>query len=238
MNNRFFFLTLIAIFYIFHYQIFAQEWEYSSFISELKKNVHQNEDIQNEEKLPKKDVFGLDLGIGSIITKTRVSDDFNYPYVLKESSPVFAVGFRYMHRYNSYISADFIKVNLICPFRMNRELPIMNVQAMIGIRGNTPVFFKTMSGYAAVRMGYGLHFIEETESDFILGNFQHSFAFESELGFHITRTFFLAFSYNLNAVFVDGIFNFYDPYSPPPYERTYSTTLLKNIVALRVGFNF
>jgi len=217
MKRTLYVLAVVIFSFLPYFQIFAQPTESLNFISETKK-----------VNIPKKDVFGVDLGVGSIRTKTRVYDEFNTPFILKEISPVFAVGFRYLHHFNPYIGIDFIKINLNSPIRIQREMKLMNLQAMVGIRGNTPFFIKEMSGFAAVRMGYAIHFVDDLS---------HGFALETEIGLNFTRYFFIAFTYNLNSIFIDGTFNFYDPYSPPPYDRIYSTTLSENTFALRFGFN-
>jgi len=68
-----------------------------------------------------------------------------------------------------------------------------------------------MSGYVAVRLGYGVRFVKSVN---------HGIAFETEIGLNLTRIIFVGFSYNLLSLFV------YD----------HSNTNL-NTYAFRVGFN-
>jgi len=219
MKKQLYFLTLFVVILLFHFQTFAQEEEFMDYLSET-----------IEDNTPKKGVFGIDLGMGSVITKSHVFDNFNNPFILKESSPVFNIGFRYMRHVNSYISADFIKINFNCPIRAQREMKLINLQAMTGIRGDTPKLFNTIFGYAAIRMGYGIFFIDEIK---------HGFAFETEIGLNINHYLFIAFSYNLNNTFVDlSSYHFYNPFVPPTDEKFYSTTYNANTFALRIGFNF
>jgi len=176
----------------------------------------------------KKDALGVDFGIGSLMYKEKFFYG-NAVIPLKFSAPVFAVGIRYMHHYNPYIGVDVLKFNFICPFRVERERGLMNFQFMTGIRGNTPSFFKTMSGYGVARMGYGLHFIEQ--------EFLHGIAFETEVGLNLSSIFFIAFSYNLMSFFVDGAFSFIDPYYGTQYFK-YSATANISTYAFRFGINF
>ncbi|MCL2290654.1 MAG: hypothetical protein FWC34_08145 [Bacteroidetes bacterium] len=158
--------------------------------------------------------FGLDLGIGST-TITANSHLYNFPS--------FALGFRYLHYFDPYFGADFLKINFSCPFRAQREYLLMNFQFMTGIRGKSPAFYKCMSAYGALRLGYGFRF---------LNTFDHGIAFETELGLNLTRTVFIAFSYNLLSLFVDHYYLYSDFYNyRTPGNINFHT------YAFRVGFN-
>jgi hypothetical protein len=172
---------------------------------------------------PKKQTFGVDFGIGSLNIKDIYVFD-QYLLEFRESYPVFAVGLRYTNNFNPYIGADILKINLNCPFRAVRDRDKMNLQFMTGIRGNTPIFLRTLSGFVVARMGYGLHL-----SEYELG---HGIAFEAEVGLNITRSFFIGFSYNLLSRFVDI-------YQYAGWHQQYigSTTLNFNTYSLRIGFN-
>jgi hypothetical protein len=203
MKKKIFLITVITVALLSHYQIFAQD-DYPQ----------------------KKNAFGVDFGIGSSLTKNF------HPYNL-QASPIFAVGVRYMHFFNPYIGVDFLKVNFNCPFRVQRNQEFMSFQTMIGIRGNTPIFQKSMSGYAAARMGYGFSSMG-VELYLQKNRNVHGIAFETEAGLNFSKTFFIAFSYNLMAAFVDES---YKPY-PGPFYIAYTTTVYLNTYALRFGFNF
>jgi len=175
--------------------------------------------------------FGIDIGVGSMMFKEQIPPGFLSDRIIdiKHNAPVFAVGFRYLYRFNPYIGADFLKVNFICPFRAQRDDYLMTFQFLTGIRGNTPTFFKSMSGFAAVRMGYSLKLIEPI---------MHGFALETEIGLNLTRMFFIAFSYNLTSLFVDNFIYYYDKFGYLLYYSEYSTSVNLNTYALRIGFNF
>ena len=216
MKKQIYLFAIVITILSFHYQSFAQQIETSAT---SKTGIH------------KTDAFGLDLGVGALLFKDQIYN-YNYSYTQKRGYPVFAIGIRYTHLFNPYIGADVIKVNLNCPFRAKREQGFINMQLMTGIRGITPVFLKTMSGYAVVRMGYGLRFpVKDDEND----KFEHGIAFETELGLNITRNVFIGFSYNLLSLFIDV--NTSDPYWHEP-QYLYSENVNFNTYALRIGFNF
>ena len=146
-----------------------------------------------------KNAFGMDLGIGS----NGLS-----------SLPISTFGIRYLHHFLPYFGVDFFKVNTIIGFvdyyenfSEYRNL-YCNVQLMIGVRGNTPVFFKCMSGYGAFRMGYG--------ADMDFNFYSRGLCLETEVGLNLARCFFLGYSYNWQRL--EGF--------PVNYH------------ALRIGFNF
>ena len=71
-----------------------------------------------------------------------------------------------------------------------------------------------MSGYVAVRLGYGVRFVKSVN---------HGIAFETEIGLNLTRSTFVGFSYNLLSLFVDSDYN--------------NKNINLNTYAFRVGFN-
>jgi hypothetical protein len=225
MKKQIYLLAIVVAILSFHHQSFAQQTETPAT---SKTGIH------------KTDAFGLDLGIGSLMFKEQILINNYYfgsenSFELRHNYPVFAVGVRYTHLFNPYIGADAVKINFNSPFRIKHDKGFMNLQIMTGIRGITPVFFKTMSGYAAVRMGYGFRFpINENNDD----NFFHGIAFETEIGLNITRTFFIGFSYNLMNLFLDGNINLINLDGLPLFRYSYSTNINFNTYALRIGFNF
>ena len=219
MKKNFFLLAIMAVVSLFNYQTFAQQ-------TEQNKEQNTTKQFVNPQKT---DALGWDFGIGALENKSILYSGYGAPISLKYSTPVFAIGARYMHFFNPYIGADVLKVNFICPFRAEAEKDLMNFQFMTGIRGNTPTFLKSMSGYAAARMGYGFHFTDE---------FIHGIAFETEVGLNFNRIFFVAFSYNLMKVFNSGYLNFSGPDGYGMLPVYYSTTINLNTYALRFGFNF
>jgi len=189
----------------------------------------------------KTDALGVDIGIGALVFKkeeVRVYDPYSgsgATYEIKRGYPVFAVGIRYMHHFNPYFGADFMKINFNCPFRAVRNAGFMNLQFMTGIRGNTPHFFKTMSGYGAVRMGYGFHFNWDGGELLKKEEIMHGIAFETEVGLNLSSSVFIAFSYNLMSSFVD-VFYSSGYYHQSQYQ--YTANINYHTYALRLGFNF
>jgi len=220
MKKPFFLLCVITIISLFHYQLLAQQPEEKTASTQ-------------KQGTPKKNAFGIDYGVGSMSFKgiNVALDDHNifiYEVPKPYQYPVFALGVRYMHHFNPYIGADFFKFNFNCPFTAIRDKYLMNFQFMTGIRGNTPTFFKTMSGFCAARFGYGLQL-----TSFRRG---HGFAFETEVGLNITPSFFVAFSYNLLHRYVDL---WYGYVSGPQWNDVYlgTTAVNFNTCSLRIGVN-
>jgi len=203
MKKIFCLLALIGVILFFQSYVIAQS---HSVTGDSEKNS-----LKSLKCVPRNG-FGLDLGVGS----TRINTN-----TLSRNFPSFALGARYMHHFNHYLGADFLKISFNCPFRAQREYVLMNFEFMTGIRGNSPTFYKCMSVYGAVRLGYGLRFLE---------GFDHGIAFETELGLNLTRTIFIAFSYNLLSLFVEHDY--------PNYDYLTSGNINFNTYALRIGFNF
>jgi len=219
MKKTFFLLIVITIISLFHYQLFAQQ-------------PKEKTTSTQKQGTPKKNAFGFDIGIGSLCFKEQIirDDAFSIDYFdVAYNYPVFAVGIRYMHHFNPYIGADFFKFNLNCPVTIMRDRNLMNVQLMTGIRGNTPTFFKTMSGFGVARLGYGLQLSEP--------QFGHGFAFEAEAGLNMTQTFFIAFSYNLLSRFKVLQYGYISE-SEWKYGYMGTAAVYLNTYTLRIGFNF
>jgi len=177
----------------------------------------------NPKKTYKKGNLGFDIGVGAIIKK---SVNISYPDSTSLCSyPIFALGVRYLFYKNPYFDAD-VKINFVSPLRIIQDNKWMHLQLMAGVRVYTPAFYKSISGYASARLGYGAFFLD---------NFKSGFAFELEAGFKIIPSLFIAFAYNLNCVFVykEAIA---DPWGFNKYQ--YPTVDPYNALALRVGFVF
>ena len=220
MRKRFYFFTLTFIIFLFNFQTFAQQAE-----------TNKEKSITKQTPSFQEYMMGWDFGIGSL----NMASPFIYSssaglFGIKQALPVFAVGVRFLYNLNPYFGLELPKVNFVCPFRAKAEMDLMNLQFMAGVRGNTPKFFKNMSGYAAARFGYGLYFIEEI---------RHAMVCEVEVGLNLTSNFFIAFSYNLSRVFVENKMTLYDPpYGTAIYQQTYPAALNNHLYALRLGFNF
>jgi len=175
------------------------------------------------KKTYKKGSLGFDLAAGAIIKKeVNISSQDS---VTLNKYPTFALGIRYIYYKKTYFDAD-IKINFNAPFRMAQDDKLMNLQLMAGVKGYTPNFYKSISGYAAARLGYGVFFLD---------NFKSGFAVEMEAGFKIIPALFVAFAYNLNCVFVYKESNL-DPWGFNKYQ--YPNVDTYNTLALRIGFVF
>jgi len=163
---------------------------------------------QNFKNCVKKTAVGLDIGIGG-----------------GEGSEVFssALGIRATHHFNSYFGIDFVKVNWITDVAVYDGLWTMKLQLMLGVRGNSPTFFKCMSAYAAFRLGYGMHVTTGYYGTVLkeITDFK-GLCLETELGLNLTPAIFVGFSYNYHK-------GFGDYFSNSPWQHTLST---------RFGFNF
>jgi hypothetical protein len=199
------------------------KWTNFKPIAEYNREKNTTKQVNNQNR----DILGVDFGVGSIVDKNMIYDNYGNRYKIKSTCPVFAVGLRYLHHFNPYFGVDVMKINFNCPFRAQTYTSLMNLQFMTGIRGNSPSFLKSMSVYGAVRMGYGLHFSGNDE-------FSHGIALETEVGLNLTRTFFIAFSYNLQSSYYD--LPIYGPWGGAIGSET--ITLNLNTYALRLGFNF
>ena len=147
---------------------------------------------------PKK-AFGLDLGAGG----TEITGG-NY-------MPTFEIGMRYLHYFTPYIGMDFIKFN--SKFSLKKEIDgdffelaknnyfSANMQWMLGVRGNTAAFYKCMSGYWAVRVGFGIIY-ESFEYQHASINVKNALemglgiCMEYETGFNITPELFIGYVCN------------------------------------------
>ena len=153
--------------------------------------------------------FGLDIGIGGAEVKEIFST---------------ALGIRVLHHFNPYFGIDFLKINWLTDYEVEgigAGAWAMKLQIMPGVRVNSPAFFKCMSVYTAFRLGYGMLVGCDRTTSAMIGkstNFE-GLCLETELGFNLTRTTFVGFSYN--------------------YHKYFGSFLGRNhTLAVRFGFNF
>ena len=168
-----------------------------------------SQDTTKTKRVPctPKNAFGLDLGAGAI--KIGVLDAF--------VMPALEIGMRYSHNFNHYIGIDFIKFN--SKFRFKKEIDSnsytgsdinkyfsVNTQWMLGVRGNTPTFYKCMSGYWAVRAGFGFVYESYEHEEYYFLSYLRmvektalgvGVCMEFEFGFNITRELFIGYAQNL-----------------------------------------
>ena len=166
--------------------------------------------------VPKR-AFGLDLGIGSM------SHDGG------EKITGFDLGLRSVRHPIPYLGIDIFKFNNKFGSKELDGISYFsyNAQLMTGLRGNTPAFFKCMSGYIAFRLGYGgIYEKYKWGDDDSFNAFGNGFCYEFEIGLNITRTFFIAYSYNHQG----GKISMSEDDQKFPLDMGYK--------ALRIGFNF
>ena len=156
--------------------------------------------------------FGVDFGLGGSFYKL---------YNLKTKT-FFApsLGIRVTHHFNPYFGVDFCKINWTTDVMTSAyDTWTMRLQVMSGIRGNSPAFFKCMSGYAAFRLGYGMDF--KVLSLYGASHFE-GLCLETEIGMNFTPSVFAGFAYNYHGYFVDGV----------------DIKLAMHTFSFRIGFHF
>ena len=153
-----------------------------------------------------RNAFGLDLGVGQTLMDM-------FP-TFSIYMPTFEIGMRYAHHFTPYIGMDFIKFNL--KFNFKKEIHYngylsepdksnyfsANTQWLLGVRGNTATFYKCMSGYWAVRVGFGVIYESfEYAPVSAVSNVENALGvglyIEYETGFNITRELFVGYVYSL-----------------------------------------
>jgi hypothetical protein len=148
---------------------------------------------QSVSSCAKKLAFGLDLGLGGSFLSMNGLRSITF------FAP--GLGFRLMHHFNPYIGLDCFKFNWITDIATtakdkNGNIPYtIRLQLMPGIRGNTPAFYKCMSGYAAFRLGWG---VDVGDPHF------EGLCLETEIGMNFSRTVFAGFAYNYHKYFGYG----------------------------------
>jgi hypothetical protein len=192
----------------------------------------------------KKKAFGLDFGVGTakgIYLHTSTSKEHNVVKEYANSSTFVAFAFapRFTYSPIPYLGIDIIKLNGNFGLRSSISNYSYNVQFLTGVRGNTPAFFKCMSGYAAVRLGYGIGSTKYEHTEIIYKNAGYctistakeaklnGFCLETELGLNITPTILVGFTYNMQTA----------PNIPEAIIAAPSRNQ-QHIFAFLVGFNF
>jgi len=183
---------------------------------------------------------------------TYLTDDYNkgrvdYYHNGSVSKLIFALGPRFTYHFNPYFGADF-KINTNFGLFSREDNPSMNFfynfQFMAGIRGNTPAFYRCMSGYAAARFGYGVgsvnfNYLEETvtrdekyiynENVYKKNSIMNGIALEVEGGLNLTRNIFAGFVFSMQGYKVKYCKYWGEEY----WESNFALTF-----AARVGYNF
>ena len=185
-------IIIIAVVFCIHNQTFAQDTTKAKWVPCTPKNA-----------------FGLDLGVG--INEAEIYE--------KNHIPTFEIGARYLHHFNPYIGVDFIKFN--SKFSLKKAIDSshydgrnksnyysVNVQWMLGVRGNTPAFYKCMSGYGAARVGFGVVYESYEYEEYIFSEARNvekvalgvGLCLEYEMGFNITRELFIGYACNAQLI--------------------------------------
>ena len=175
--------------YIFYFVcIWTRWWKKVVTVTE-----HTTQEKQKSTSCVPKNAFGLDLGVVAMSNLVT--------HLLPGNVPTYAFGMRYVHHFLPYFGVDFFKLNCNFGFKRTYSYAYFNPQLMMGVRGNTPAFFKCMSGYAAFRAGYGL--VGEAVSIYdnygdmaIISGGSRGACFELEVGINLFRNMFIAYSYN------------------------------------------
>jgi len=119
----------------------------------------------------KKDVFGVDLGIGAL--------------KMYEWGTFIDLGIRWTHNFSPNIGLDIVNVK----FQGYTKGSFGNdgvFHVMTGVRGYTKDFAKDMKGYATLKIGWGDQ----------PGLQINGFAYESEIGLYLTKTVLTGFVFN------------------------------------------
>lgn len=170
---------------------------------------------QGAKKCVKEFVFGMDVGLGGSFA--------GFDGIKSETLLSPSLGIRLTYHFNPYFGVDFLKVNWFTDVLTSGAyydwgfydiydyyIPwTMRLQIMPGVRGNSPTFFRCMSGYGAFRLGYGMDFLESHYKGFCM---------EAELGMNFTPTVFAGFAYN--------------------YHNYIDYGFAVHTLSFRVGFNF
>jgi len=172
--------------------------------------VSQTAAKKTTKNCAKKIASGIDLGLGGSFA-TKIGYVGRTPTFFAPS-----MGIRGTYHLNPYFGIDFIKLNWITDVYTTKVYSYtpwqMRIQIMSGIRGNTPSFYKCISGYAVVRLGYAMHLAGGT-------NF-YGLGLETEMGINFSPTVFAGFAYNYHTYFGD-----------------YDSGLEMHTFSFRLGFN-
>ena len=123
---------------------------------------------KRSKSISKKNVFGLDLGIGARkVNEWGVSPE---------------LGIRYTHHFSPSIAWDIVNLKMQIPLKKELSLKDGLFQAMTGLRMYAP----TIKGYASLKAGYGNQPALAASG----------FACELETGIHLTKTLFTGLVYN------------------------------------------
>lgn len=124
----------------------------------------------------KKNRFAIDLGAGG-----------------GKGVGAFDLGVRYQHNFAPFIGWDAISVKVAFPtegtFDKNPDLQIMT-----GVRGTTPNFYKNMSGYLSVALGYGF---STDDGD---GSNDGGICTEIGVGINLCKHVYIGYAFNLQKV--------------------------------------
>lgn len=151
----------------------------------------------------KKNRFAIDLGIGSA----------------KGANGIFDLGVRYQKNFLPYLSWDAIGIKAMVDTDYFDELWTHTLlQAMTGVRGTSPCFYKNMSGYVALDAGYGYHI----ENDY------GGVCCEFNLGLNLCKNVYVGYALNFQKANVETYV----------MGEVYSNDMKAKTHSLRIGFIF
>jgi len=231
------------------------------------KVAQENEKKENQPVLfwppcVKRLIWGLDFGIGAGTSGMHLLAEHRYfnevhLYDSERSYPsrlTIDLGSRLTYHFIPFFGADFIKINgtfgVLSKTTTSDEYgsytqgggPYFHFQFLSGFRGNTPCFFKCMSGYLALRCGYGIGTTyhkgvnlyrngdyytgySNSSDNFSTNQLISGFCLELETGFNLTPTIFVGFVYNFQHTHRDR-------------EKYSDHWNVHNVLSFRAGFNF
>ena len=200
-----------------------------SFNVVIEKAPETIQPTSSKKKTYRKNLFGLDLGIGA--------------RNVNEWGTFAELGIRYTHNFSPYIGWDVINVKiqdlLPAPAPENCLGQIMTGLRLYSpplgkIVNTTSNFTNNIKGYASFKAGVGIQPYLEASG----------LAYELEIGVHLTKTFFIGLVYNFQKhegelwqdSGSDYYYYYYDFYN---YEDNYHYfNFNSSYIGLRIGFNF
>jgi len=183
-----------------------------------KGNLLFNVIVDKHQSPARKNVLGLDLGIGA-------------RKVVQEWGTFFDAGIRWTHNFSPYFGWDIVNLKFqgfVKGDFINNGL----LQGMTGLRCYTKNFAKDMKGYAAVKAGYGYQPYLKQHSGGGSG-----FVYELEVGMHITKSLFAGFVYNAQNLHGDN-FDAVIPDAGYYFINGGHFKINSSYLGLRVGYNF
>ena len=149
-----------------------QENIYSRKAEQQPENKSSSPPVSSSKNNYKKNVFGLDLGIGA-----RKVDEWG---------TFVDLGIRYTYNFSQYFGWDIFNLKFQSLILGSEFIDDSLLQAMTGLKVYTQNSTKNIKGYASFKAGYGYQPYLEASG----------IGYELEIGLYFSRTFFIGFVYN------------------------------------------